>query len=59
LPVIFSSGYSQEMIERREDASLGATYLSKPYNPAQLAQCVRHALDASGKRETPVAAPAS
>jgi CheY-like chemotaxis protein len=58
LPVIFSSGYSQEMIERSEDTHQGATYLSKPYNPAQLAQSVRHALDAARKRETSVAAPA-
>jgi len=59
LPVIFSSGYSQEMIARSEDARLGATYLSKPYNPVQLAQSVRHALDAAHKRETSLAAPAS
>jgi signal transduction histidine kinase/CheY-like chemotaxis protein len=31
LPVIFSSGYSQEMIERSEDTILGVIYLSKPY----------------------------
>jgi signal transduction histidine kinase/ActR/RegA family two-component response regulator len=59
LPVIFSSGYSQEMIARSEDARLGAIYLSKPYNPVQLAQCVRHALDAANKRETSLASPAS
>jgi CheY-like chemotaxis protein len=59
LPVIYSSGYSQEMIERHEDAGQGATYLAKPYNPAQLAQTVRDALDAARKRQTPETAPAS
>jgi two-component system cell cycle sensor histidine kinase/response regulator CckA len=59
LPVIFSSGYSQEMIERSEDTRLGASYLSKPYNPVQLARSVRRALDGASQRETSVAAPAS
>jgi FixJ family two-component response regulator len=38
---------------------MGATYLSKPYNPAQLAQSVRQALDSAVKRETTAASPAS
>ncbi len=59
LPVIFSSGYSQEMIESSEDADRGATYLAKPYNPSQLAQAVRTALDAARKRANGGAAPAS
>jgi two-component system, cell cycle sensor histidine kinase and response regulator CckA len=59
LPVIFSSGYSREMIERSEDASRGAAYLAKPYNPTQLAQAVRGALDAARKRETALATTAS
>jgi two-component system, cell cycle sensor histidine kinase and response regulator CckA len=59
LPVIFSSGYSQEMIARSDDAVRGATYLAKPYRPAQLAQAVREALDAAQKRDASVAAPAS
>jgi len=59
LPVIFSSGYSHEMIERSEDASLGVSYLSKPYNPVQLAQSVRRALDAVNKSVASLAAPAS
>jgi CheY-like chemotaxis protein len=58
LPVIFSSGYSQEMIQRSDDNVRGASYLSKPYRPAQLAKAVREALDAAQKRDTPVAAPA-
>ncbi len=56
LPVIFSSGYSQEMIVRSDDTVQGATYLAKPYRPAQLAQAVREALDAAQERDAPVAA---
>jgi CheY-like chemotaxis protein len=59
LPVVFSSGHAQEMIESAEDAGHCTFYLSKPYNPAQLAQVVRLALDSARKRETSVAAPAS
>jgi two-component system cell cycle sensor histidine kinase/response regulator CckA len=59
LPVIFSSGYSLEMIERNDDAVRGATYLSKPYRPAQLAKAVREALDAAQERDAVVAAPVS
>jgi two-component system, cell cycle sensor histidine kinase and response regulator CckA len=53
LPVVFSSGYTQKMSESSEDASRGVVYLSKPYNPTQLAQAVRMALDSARKRETP------
>jgi CheY-like chemotaxis protein len=59
LPVVFSSGYSQEMIQRSDDTVPGAVYLSKPYLPAELAQTVRHALDAARNRDTPAATPAS
>jgi CheY-like chemotaxis protein len=59
LPVIFSSGYSQEMIERTDETVRGATYLSKPYRPAELARAVRHALDAGGMRNTEVTASAA
>jgi CheY-like chemotaxis protein len=59
LPVIFSSGYSQEMIGSNDDTVRGATYLSKPYRPAQLARAVREALDAAQERDTAVAAPVS
>jgi len=58
LPIIFSSGYTQEMFENGEDAGLRTFYLSKPYNPAQLAQVVRHALDATKKNESTMASPA-
>ena len=55
LPVIFSSGFSHEMSGRSEDTVQGATYLSKPYLPAELAQAVRRALDAAQKSDAAVA----
>jgi signal transduction histidine kinase/CheY-like chemotaxis protein len=45
LPVIFSSGYNQEMVQRTEENGRSVTLLSKPYKPAELAQAVRDALD--------------
>jgi len=54
LPVILSSGHSHEMIESNEDARRDSTYLSKPYNPDQLAQTVRKTLDdAARTRKSP------
>jgi two-component system, cell cycle sensor histidine kinase and response regulator CckA len=47
LPVIFSSGYTQEILECNPNAFPCTLYLSKPYNPAQLAQIVRQALDSA------------
>jgi two-component system, cell cycle sensor histidine kinase and response regulator CckA len=58
LPVIFSSGYTQEMLEANENSGECTFYLSKPYNPTQLAQIVRQALDASQNPKTPTAIPA-
>jgi CheY-like chemotaxis protein len=59
LPVIFSSGYNQEMIEPSDDTVRGATYLSKPYLPSELVQAVRHALAVARKRETSATTQAS
>jgi signal transduction histidine kinase/ActR/RegA family two-component response regulator len=50
LPVIFSSGHSHEMIERKADAGRGTAYLAKPYNPTKLARVVRNVLDVSRKQ---------
>jgi signal transduction histidine kinase/ActR/RegA family two-component response regulator len=58
LPVIFSSGYSQEMLQNNEAAGPGVTFLSKPYRPLQLAQAVRDALDAAEQADSPLATPA-
>jgi CheY-like chemotaxis protein len=57
LPVIFSSGYSQESLERGEPAGQGQTFLSKPYLPADLAQAVRAALDKAACGEAALASP--
>jgi signal transduction histidine kinase len=45
LRVIFSSGYSQDMLERKHEPRKGVTFLSKPYHPSQLAKVVRNCLD--------------
>jgi CheY-like chemotaxis protein len=57
LPVIFSSGFTLET-ESPDQVNPRNFSLSKPYRPAQLAQTVRQALDASLK-QPPLAAPAS
>jgi CheY-like chemotaxis protein len=57
LPVIFSSGYSQETLECEEQAGQGHTFLSKPYHPDDLAQAVRAALDKAACGETSLASP--
>ncbi len=45
LPVIFSSGYNQETLEEKQPARRGQRFLSKPYQPEDLAQAVRSSLD--------------
>ena len=52
LPVILTSGYSQDMIERDAGLDGKIKFFSKPYHPAQLAQAVRESLDA-GKNGEP------
>ena len=46
LPVILTSGYSQDMIERETALDDRIKFFSKPYHPSQLAQAVRDCLDA-------------
>jgi len=50
LPVIYSSGYSQEMMDYSPKLGQGVAFLSKPYHPAQLAQVVRDCLDSARNR---------
>ena len=45
LPVIITSGYSQDMIERDAALDERIRFFSKPFHPAQLAQAVRECLD--------------
>jgi signal transduction histidine kinase/ActR/RegA family two-component response regulator len=59
IPVIFSSGYSQEILELKEQANPGQTFFSKPYHPADLAQAVRAALDNAACAEASLTAPNS
>lgn len=58
LPVIFSSGYSQEMLQAKQETAAGYSFLSKPYRPAQLLEVVRDALRAAAKSKTALAAAA-
>ena len=47
LKVIYTSGYSPEMIGTDPSLRPGANYLPKPYNPETLARMVREHLDRS------------
>jgi CheY-like chemotaxis protein len=46
LKVIFTSGYSADVVGRDFVARSGLNYLQKPYHPNQLAVVVRDCLDA-------------
>jgi two-component system, cell cycle sensor histidine kinase and response regulator CckA len=45
LPVIVSSGHTQETMEEGPGGAADFAFLCKPYRPMQLLQAVRHALD--------------
>ncbi len=48
LKVLFTSGYSEELLDRRcASPSSGAMFLTKPYSPQRLTEAVRRCLDAS------------
>ncbi len=49
LPVIYSSGYSQELLKSGLELSEGITFLPKPYRPQALIEAVREALDSGRK----------
>ena len=57
LPVIFSSGYTQESLQRKEPAGASETFLPKPYQPAELARIVRASLDNAVGAQLATAAP--
>ena len=48
LKVIFTSGYSPEMVARDAALQDGSNFLQKPYRPQKLAQVVRDCLDRPG-----------
>jgi hypothetical protein len=45
LPIIYSSGYSDQFADQGEPLVEGENFLEKPYTPARLAQLVRTRLD--------------
>lgn len=47
IPVIFTSGHTEESVSITESIQAGASYLQKPYSPKSLCQAVREALDRS------------
>jgi len=51
LPVLFVSGYSQEVVARNGLLDPGITLLRKPYEPAELARAVRERLDVRARAE--------
>ena len=50
LPVILTSGYSQDMVEQDRELDGKIKFFSKPYHPAELALAVRESLDAGKHR---------
>ena len=49
IPVIFSSGYSDDIVESRIELDGNTRLLSKPYNIAELLRTVREVLDAASQ----------
>jgi PAS domain S-box-containing protein len=49
LKVIFTSGYSNEIVSRHLDLRSGCNFLQKPYPPRALAETVRNCLDGGVK----------
>lgn len=45
LKVIYSTGYSEELLGRNLSVEEGVNFLQKPYNPTKLAQTIRDCLD--------------
>jgi two-component system cell cycle sensor histidine kinase/response regulator CckA len=53
LKVVFSSGYTAEIVGRDFHLRDGINFLQKPYPPRMLASCVRSCLDTPHARATP------
>lgn len=49
LKVVYSSGYSTDLLDARTALASGDRFLAKPYTPAQLAQTVHDCLSPAGK----------
>jgi CheY-like chemotaxis protein len=52
LPVLFASGYSQEIIELGAHGGEDVRFLAKPYDRRKLAQAVHEALHPAAIRES-------
>lgn len=52
IPIIFSSGYSIDMVRKEINLDEGYGFLAKPYRPADLLRTVRKALDEFGDAST-------
>ncbi len=48
IPVVYTSGFSDEDVIRRGMLEEGRPFLQKPFTPHELARAVRQALDAVG-----------
>jgi signal transduction histidine kinase len=46
--ILFTSGYTEEAVQRRSFLEPGAAFLEKPFTPAHLAQRARQVLDSRG-----------
>ena len=57
LPVIFSSGHTEESFGHGGPAGPGHPFLSKPYHPAELARLIRAELDLASRGEASLATP--
>ena len=53
LKILFTSGYTDDVIERHGVLDAGVEFLSKPYTPATLARKVRELLDAAPETTHP------
>jgi two-component system, NtrC family, sensor kinase len=52
LKVLYSSGYSTDLVGQKSILQDGHNFLPKPYNPEKLAQVVRNCLDTQGESLT-------
>ena len=48
LPVLLTTGYSEQLIRRSDQLCPGMSWLNKPYLPEELAAKIRAALDGAG-----------
>jgi CheY-like chemotaxis protein len=53
LPVIYSSGFSRELADRKARPHKSEVFLSKPYYPAELSAAVRNFLEKRGESTPP------